>query len=41
MVKNASAMLAKGRAGALPAHIVEGVFLEPQQLGGFGDGEEG
>ena len=31
MVEDAAAMLAKGRAGALPAHILKGMLLETKK----------
>jgi hypothetical protein len=35
MIENAATMFAELRAGALPAHVVEGVLLEAQHLSGL------
>lgn len=40
MVEDASAMLAERRSGTLPAHILEGVLLEPELFCSFGRSEQ-
>ena len=40
MVEDATAMFAKGRTRALPAHVFEGVLLEAQSLGSLGRGQQ-